>query len=195
MTAMPTRVIEPHDAVAVARSWFLEGRAVDMRELATVLAVGRATLYRVVGSRDRLLGDVVDSLGQATLAASVATAVRAGLAPGVERIVGAATLMNQAIVGFGPLRTFATAEPETAFRVLFMPAARVHARAVEGWRRVLAEAAAAGELRLRADPGRVAYMWVRIGESVIYADLLADREPDLELAVTLQRALLEAGPG
>mgnify|MGYP003288695952 CR=1 FL=1 len=195
MTAMPTRVIEPHDAVVVARSWFLEGRAVDMRELATVLAVGRATLYRVVGSRDRLLGDVIDSLGQATLAASVATAVRAGLTPGVERVVGAATLMNQAIVGFAPLRTFVTAEPETAFRVLFMPAARVHARAVEGWRRVLGEAACAGELRLHADPGRVAYMWVRIGESVIYADLLADREPDLELAATLQRALLEAGPG
>ncbi|KAA1424781.1 TetR/AcrR family transcriptional regulator [Mumia zhuanghuii] len=194
MTAMSTRVITPNDALVVARAWFLEGRTVDMLALADELAIGRATLYRVVGSRERLLGDVVASLALPTMAASLARARDDGLAPGVDRLVGAARIMNHAVMGFAPLRAFLTAEPEIAFKVLFMPAAQVHLRIVEAWQQVLAAAVARGDLAPDADPERLAYLFVRIGESMIYADLLAGREPDLDLAATLQRSLLAPAP-
>ncbi len=190
MSAMSARVLTPGDAMVAARRWFLEGRAVDMQRLAEELAVGRATLYRVVGSRERLLGDVIVSFARPTIAASLVRAHERGLVPGVERLVGAARIMNRAVIEFEPLRTFVAAEPEVAFRVLFMPTAGVHLRIVAAWQQVLARARARGDLHPEADVGRLAYLFVRIGESVIHADLLAGREPDLDLAADLQRSLL-----
>ncbi|WP_370616958.1 QsdR family transcriptional regulator [Mumia qirimensis] len=190
MSAMPNRVITPRDALVVARAWFLDGRTVDMKVLADELAVGRATLYRVVGSRERLLGDVMESLARPTMAAALVRARERGLTPGVEQLVGAARIMNRAVMEFAPLRTFLAAEPETAFRVLFMPAAQVHVRIVQAWQQVLSTAVARGDLDPDADTERLAYLFVRIGESMIYADLLAGREPDLDLAADLQRSLL-----
>ena len=39
-----------------------------------------------------------------------------------------------------------------------------------------------------------AYVFVRIGESVLYSDLLGGREPDLALAAQVQRSLLRPVP-
>lgn len=190
MSAMSTRVLTPGDAMVAARRWFLDGRPLDMQALAGELAVGRATLYRVVGSRDRLLGDVLVSFARPTIAASLVRARQVGTAPGVDRLVSAARIMNRAVIDFVPLRTFVAAEPETAFRVLFMPTAGVHLRIVAAWQRVLGDALTCGEIRPTADVERLAYLFVRIGESMIHADLLAGREPDLDLAADLQRSLL-----
>ena len=52
------RVIAYDTIVAGARRHFLSEATVDMEQLATELAISRATLYRAVDSRDRLLGDV-----------------------------------------------------------------------------------------------------------------------------------------
>src|ERR687888_2348127 len=51
-------------AFEVARRWFLEGRRVDMLELAAELDVSRATLFRWVGNRDLLLGEILWSLAE-----------------------------------------------------------------------------------------------------------------------------------
>ena len=42
------------------------------------------------------------------------------------------------------------------------------------------------------DPGALAYALVRLGESFLYADVLAARKPDVETAGFLQHALFEA---
>jgi Tetracyclin repressor-like, C-terminal domain len=42
------------------------------------------------------------------------------------------------------------------------------------------------------EPGALAYALVRLGESFLYADVLAARKPDVETANRLQQALLEA---
>ena len=41
------------------------------------------------------------------------------------------------------------------------------------------------------DPDALAYALVRLGESFLYADVLAARKPDVETANRLQRALIE----
>lgn len=45
-----------------------------------------------------------------------------------------------------------------------------------------------GELRT---PDALAYALVRLGESFLYADVLANRKPDVAAANRLQRALIE----
>jgi Tetracyclin repressor-like, C-terminal domain len=42
-----------------------------------------------------------------------------------------------------------------------------------------------------AEPGALAYALVRLGESFLYADILAARHPDVAAADRLQQALVE----
>jgi hypothetical protein len=42
------------------------------------------------------------------------------------------------------------------------------------------------------EPGALAYALVRLGESFLYADVLAARQPDVATADRLQQALIEA---
>ena len=44
------------------------------------------------------------------------------------------------------------------------------------------------------EPDALAYALVRLGESFLYADVLAARKPDVETANRLQRALIEGHP-
>ena len=180
------RVLSYEKALAVARRAFIQGFNVDMPSLAQSLNVGRATLYRVVHSRDRLLGDVIWSFGEKTLAMSLAET--SGTGP--ERIISLARRFNEYVVEFEPLRAFVRLDPMTAVRVLFTPAGDVHRRFVEAWKEIFEGAVERGELTLPFGTDDFAYVFVRIGESILYSDLLADREPDIELASLVQRALL-----
>src|SRR5687768_6039636 len=65
--AQSRRVVSERDVVRGGCRLFLERGTVEMDALAGSLAISRATLYRVVHSRDRLLGDVLWQLGEATL--------------------------------------------------------------------------------------------------------------------------------
>jgi AcrR family transcriptional regulator len=161
-----------------------------MQALAGELKVSRATLYRVVGNRDRLLGDVIWGFGAITLQRAIKET--APDSTGIERIVETSRRFNEYVVAFAPLRSFLRTEPLTAFRVLFSPAGKVHERAVAAWREMLQESAERGELELPFDVDRLAYVLVRTGESMLYADLIGGREPDIELAAITQRAVLQA---
>ena len=64
----------PLDALRLARRSWLAGERLDMGALAKELGVSRATLYSWVGSRERLIGEVIwsfaeEGLRQATEAA------------------------------------------------------------------------------------------------------------------------------
>jgi len=58
LPARPT----PIDAFKPARRRFLHGERLDMSTMARELEINRVTLYRWVGSRERLLGEVMFSL-------------------------------------------------------------------------------------------------------------------------------------
>ncbi|MGH2806358.1 MAG: QsdR family transcriptional regulator [Actinomycetota bacterium] len=185
-----SRVVSYPDALSRARARFLAAGTIDMEALAGELGISRATLYRVVGNRDRLLGDVIWDLGERTL--SLAIRETPPDRTGVDRIIDTSRRFNEYVITFEPLRDFLVNEPLTAFRVLFSPAGRVHERAVAAWGRMLAEAAENGEMVLPFEVDRLAYLIVRSGESMLYADLIVGREPDIDLAATVQRAILEA---
>jgi hypothetical protein len=56
-------------------------------------------------------------------------------------------------------------------------------------RLLIAEEAVAGE-RMRLDRPTLAYVIVRIAESFLYADVIADNEPDVDRAVEVIARLL-----
>lgn len=186
---MPSgRVLSYEQAVTVADRVFARSGRLDMDELAVAASVSRATLYRVVRGRDRLLGDVLWRQGSQLLDHLVDTTPGHGL----DRLVAVADRFSSALLAFPPVRTLLRDEPETALRVLFLPQSRVHERFVARWRALLEQAQRDGELAPALDPGAAAHLLARVGESQVHADLLGDPTPGPDLVARLQRALLRA---
>lgn len=184
----PDRVVTYAQVLQAAHVLFERTGGLDTAELARALSVSRATLYRVAHSRDTVLGDVLWEQGRATTlwAVSVTTG------RGADRLLAVSRRFNERVVAAPALRRLVTEDPATAFRVLFSPETRVHARFVELWRDLLRHEVDLGALDLAIDVDELAYVYVRMGESVLYADLLCGRQPDLDLAEAVQRSLLTA---
>jgi AcrR family transcriptional regulator len=184
------RVVAYDQVVTAAERLFHRTEHLDMDELARAVSVSRATLYRVVGSRDRVLGDVLWQQGSRLLDA----VARDAHGRGVDRLVLVAERFNRRLLAYPPLRRLLREEPQTAVRVLLMAEAGVHTRFVARWRELLEQAERDGELALPLSAEDAAYVFVRVGESVLYSDLLGDRRPDPALAAHVQRALLRPAP-
>jgi Tetracyclin repressor-like, C-terminal domain len=170
--------------------YFLRHGTVEMVSLASSLSISRATLYRVVHSRDRLLGDVLWQLGEQLLAESRA----ARTLPGPDGVLEITRLFIERVLNEKRFRDFLRAEPEVAARVLFTPSGGVHTRAVAAQRDILLEVRAAdadGDAHwLAGDVESVAYLYVSVVEAVMYAELFGDRRPDRQLAEQAARTLL-----
>jgi AcrR family transcriptional regulator len=157
-----------------------------MSALALELGVNRVTLYRWVGSRERLLVEVIWSLAARTLR----NEIRRTRKTGSERIVAivgrfiAATLSNP---GFA---RFLADEGELAMRVLTRREMDFQPRLIAAVQELLEEETAAGNLSLPADLHDVAYTMVRIIESYIYLDLITGEPADAKRAEAILRLLL-----
>ena len=114
------------DAFRVARRWFMAGRRIEMQELAAEVGVNRATLFRWVGGRDDLLGEILWSLAEPALAA----AVEAADGKGAQRITGAIGRFAAAVDQADFLREFVRREPERALRILTTRAGTLQSRLV-----------------------------------------------------------------
>ena len=183
------RVITYDAIVAGARRQFLRDGSLDMEQLARELSVSRASLYRAVDGRDRLLGDVLWSLAERTYE----EARRSVTGRGVDAILEISHRFSESVMAEGPFRRFLEREPQTALRVLLTPAGGVHERAVALHREIFAAAFEGREDDLVGDLDTSAYLYVRLRESILYADLMSGRQPDPEVAERAVRALLTSG--
>jgi AcrR family transcriptional regulator len=174
------------DAFRVARRWFKAGRRIEMRELAAELGVNRATLFRWVGSRDELLGEILWSLAEPTLTA----AVQASGGNGAQRITAAVGRFVTMLDDADFLREFVRREPERALRVLTTRAGTVQARLVAAIDTLLNDEVSQGNLRLPLPPRDMAYLIVRIVESFLYAEFITGEKPDIAMAELAVGALL-----
>jgi AcrR family transcriptional regulator len=177
----------PSDIFQAAMHTFLEQRRVDMRSLAEELGIGRATLYRRAGSRDRLLGQVLWYLTRRNLARAARKAE--GLV-GVERILSVIRHFLSYAHDQPSLQHFLAAEPEAALRILTSKRGIVQAGVVAQLTRLIEQEVEAGQFANSLDPHTLAYVIVRIGEGFLYADVIADDEPDVDLALTVVRQLV-----
>lgn len=177
-TSRPT----PLDAFLLARRRFLHAERIDMSALALELGVNRVTLYRWVGSRERLLVEVIWSLCAQTLKHEIRRSRRSG-ADKVVAVIGsfmAATLSNP---GFA---RFLAEEGELAMRLLTRRDTDFQPRLIAAVQTLLEDEG----IDLPAPLADVAYTIVRIIESYIYLDLITGEEPDARRAESMLRLLL-----
>lgn len=177
-------------AIGLAARWIRQGRRLDLQGLADELGISRATLFRQAGTRDRLLGEALWLNTHRTLQAASARA-EAEHTPGSLRSVGTGRWMNALVSRSTALRRQIDDEPALTIKVLTDPAGLVQPRVVAFVEAVLRRDMAEG-YRPVIEAGDLAYALVRLGESFLYADVLADRPPDVAVANRLQQALLEA---
>jgi AcrR family transcriptional regulator len=161
---------------------FQQHATLNMDLLARELSISRATLYRAVGSRDKLLGDV---FGAITRWLFDEAHTRVGVISGPEDVLAVTRTYVRMLQSAEPLRTFIAEDPQMASRILFTTAGDVQRRSVEEQARVLREAGVGGD-----DPGGRAFLYVRIVESVLFAELLGHGRRELAVAEPALRALL-----
>ncbi|QFU92625.1 QsdR family transcriptional regulator [Amycolatopsis sp. YIM 10] len=185
---MTGRVVSHEQVVRGACRFFLEHGGVDMDRLAASLAVSRATLYRVAHSRDGLLGEVLWRFTERLLA----VARRRRRHAGDEGVLEVTRWFVGQLHAAMPFRAFLRSEPETAARVLFTTSGVVHRRVVSVQREILREAHRDRPWSPTA-LDQAAYLYVRIIESAVYAELLGAPAPDPELVERAALAVLRPG--
>lgn len=183
--------LRTHIAVERAARWIAEGRRLDLQGLADELGISRTTLFRQVGARDRLIGEALWLLTERTLRAAALRWERER-PPGVLRSVGVGRQMNALVSQSTALRRLLDDEPALTIRVLTEPRGPVQPRVVAFVEDVLRRDIAEFGLNPLIPPGDLAFALVRLGESFLYADVLAARTPDVAHADRLQQALLES---
>jgi AcrR family transcriptional regulator len=177
----------PAEIFAAAVDTFAAGQRLDMGSLARRLGVARATLYRRVGNREQLLDEMLWWRARRLLVAQVqATASLAG----TERLVAVISGVLRAIARDRPLRAFLGSDPETALRLLTGARSTVHRGMASALERLIDLERGRGCFDASLDTPTLAYAIVRISESFLYADVIADRAPDVDRASTVIEALL-----
>jgi AcrR family transcriptional regulator len=180
----------PPDIFKAALATFLNRRRLDMRALAGELGISRATLYRRVGGRDYLLGEVIWYLARRSLARAYDGTEELR---GEERIATVVERFMRDVHSQPALARLLEAEPEAALRILTSKHGPIQRGIIEVMERLMEVEEARGNLRLGIDHATLAYAIVRIGESFLYADVIADNDPDVDQAVAVIGRLLREG--
>jgi AcrR family transcriptional regulator len=180
----------PLDALHLARRRWVAGERIDMGALAAELGVSRATLYSWVGSRERLIGEVLWSFAENGLAQARAAARGSG----ADYIVDVVERFARLNATFEPLRRFVEQDPELALRVLTSKSGPVQSRMIDVAKELLSEQVDAGRLTPALDVDTLAYLMVRVNESFLYSDVITGSDPDVDKGVEVVRVLLHAGP-
>lgn len=167
------------------RKW-VKGERVEVGAVAEELGVNRATVFRWVGSRELLLGEVIWQRFAAIWRDAAAEGVGADYAADFTR-----RLMESALEST-PLRRFIAQDPEYALRLLTSKTSTVQARIIEAVGALLREHAEAGHIAPALSIEDLAYAIVRIVESCLYSDQITGRKPNIAVTCEVIRILAAA---
>lgn len=189
MTA-PSRTWQPPtraELMGAARKRFVGGEPLDVPGIAAEVGISRATAYRWAGNADRLVADVIAGIVDSTW-----TRLREETRGkrGAARVVDVFDRGLRYTASFKPLREFLERDPQKGLRLIASKHAPVQQRTIAQTRQLLEEEIARGALTLAVDPHTMAYAMTRLGESFLYADLIAGEKPDIDKAIAILRLML-----
>ncbi len=174
----PANRVTALDALELATQKWLAGERLDIGRLADELGIGRATLFRWVGSKEQLYGEVISAAFGATLA----WATKRGAGSGAAFLTSVTDNLLRALVASQPLRRFVRHDAEFALRIVMSSSSPVEHRVVSAVRALIDAEVDAGQLVPAMDTGSLAYVIVRIAESFLYRDVISGEAPDVDTA-------------
>lgn len=179
------------DVFEAATSRYLDGQRVDVQAIATELGLGRTTIYRWFGSREKLIGAVLNRLAEQTLsAARKGTSGKGG--PGLLETFDR---YNRAVADAPALRAFVEEEHEAALRIIASGAGPVQPHVVGLIAALIEEEVESGSYEATIEPATLAYAVVRLGEAFLFNDAVAGIRGDIDRLREVQAALLGIPPG
>ena len=179
----------PISVFELAHQKWVEGKTINLSEIAVELGIGRATVFRWVGSRDALLEEIL----WARYLYVFKDARKNAPGQGIEYVAEVFRRIMQAILDSEALQRFIKEDPHYALRLL-AASRELQARRHKVCQRMLEEQTARGYLKPRLDIDSLANIINRITESFTYSHPLVGRKPAVDQAVTAIRMLLEPEP-
>lgn len=178
----------PEEVLRLGRRRFNAGVRLGMTALAAELGVNRVTLYRWVGSRERLLVEVMWSLAaRALVLAGSQSPAAAG-----DRAVRVLVRFLELVLAHPGMQQLLTTDIDLAMRLLTHRAAGFQPRLLDAVEELLREERAALRLEVPMDDRELAYVVVRLIESYTYLDVLLGEEPEAARAEAALRLLLRS---
>jgi AcrR family transcriptional regulator len=182
--------VTPLDVFALARAKWLTGERLEIGRIAEELGISRATVFRWVGSRELLYGEVISAL----FAAAVDRAMRDARGTRADYVTDVVRRLLHFLVAAEPLRKFVEHDAAFAIRVLTSKDSTVERRCTEIVRSLLEKYRETGDFEPAMDLDSLAYVIIRISEAFLYRDVITGDPPDVEKAITAIRILLIATP-
>lgn len=173
-------------AFKLARRHFLSCERVDINRLAHELGVNRVTIYRWVGSREQLIGEIIWALAEQTIdreRARTQAPRRRGVALTMARFVEA-TITNP---GF---RHSLATEGEMTVRLWTRSDRGFQPRLINKVEQLLDDAEDPADVPLTVSNHELAFAAIRLGESFVYRKHITGEEPDLEAVEPVLTLLL-----
>jgi Tetracyclin repressor-like, C-terminal domain len=159
--------------------------------------VDRATLYRWVGSRERLLAEILWSLIDPTIARLRETHCHSGpsAVPGQSPAAAVITGTVRAVITNAGMQRFLDREGDLALRLLTTKASDFQTRLIRLVGALVREETAAGRLNSPVPLDDLSYVLVRIMESYVYLGLITGEHPDPDRGGRVIGVLLPQGTG
>jgi AcrR family transcriptional regulator len=174
------------DVLDAALYRYLRRRRVDVRAIAAELGVGRTTVYRWFGSRDKLLGEV---LARAT--DPVIDGARAGArGRGGQALLDTFDRLNRSLADAPALRAFVENEHDAALRVITSGANFLQPHMVARIAGLIEEEARAGTYEPPVGSATLGYAIVKLAEAFLFNDAAAGMRGDVDLLREVEAALL-----
>ena len=174
------------DLLALAKRKFLEDRFENIEQLSAELGVSRSVAYKWVGNSERLLSLVIAQITEDSFS-EVCDEVKS---KGAMRIVDVLMRLSRKVAALKPHRRLIERNPEKVLRMITSKAAPVQSKAIQLTQALLDEESAHGRLRLPFDSHTLAYILVRICESFLYAENIANEALDFAKEELALKALL-----
>jgi AcrR family transcriptional regulator len=165
---------------------YLRGRRVDVQAIAAELGLGRATIYRWFGSREKLIGEVVIRATEPVLENARAGSHGKG-GPG---LLDTFDRFNRALADAPALQKFVEQERDAALRIIASGAGLVQPRMVELIAGLIEEEAEAGTYDPPVEPSTLGYAIVRLAEAFLFNDAVAGMRGDVDRLREVEAALL-----
>lgn len=179
----------PLDVLRLARRQWLKGEKINIDGLAKESGLSRVTIYRWVGSKDFLMGEVLWSAFEPAVKKVMSETPGTGL----EHILEVHRRLMAIILSFPPMQRFILDDPAYAMRIVSTDASCVIERMIQVTADHLSDQAANGHIELPAPAREIAELIIRINSAIMYGDILSGRSPAIEQASKLDRMVLLGG--
>jgi AcrR family transcriptional regulator len=165
---------------------YLRGQRVDVQAIAAELGVGRATIYRWFGSREKLIGEVIIRATEPVLAEA-----RSGLGgKGGPGLLDTFDRFNRALADAPALSAFVDQERDAALRLIASGAGIVQPRIVELITALITEEVEAGSYKPPVEPAILGFAIVKLAQAFLFNDAVAGIRGDVDRLREVEAALL-----